>query len=234
MRNVRAVTLLFVANEGAALLALHAGKPAEAELRALENLAASRHFIEQPQVFDAVLGRLFARRSTTLLSLAASRAGDAATEKQVKRLSELLKLPGSHSLPQWLLEQESNPNSNAVELIAANHSLAPSIRTESLHAVVIGGCRSTPEIVFGFSGARRVALTKSIDALRDLNRADEIGMGYVRLYDRLNEDPSTVVEQLRAEMSRVSNTPARAEGMFDWIVPPGVRARVAFCAMGGG
>ncbi|MEP6780723.1 MAG: hypothetical protein ABJC26_12590 [Gemmatimonadaceae bacterium] len=231
-RNFRPLLALYSANESAALLELRNGKAAAAVERARENISASRHFLEQPFLFDALVGRILVKRSASLLALAAARAGDSATTRQARRLLASAKhYDEVQPLRVWLRQQEGTANSDASEQVAANKSLAPSIRVEAIQSIVVGGCRSTPEIVFGFNGARRVALTKTVDALRDLSRVDEIANGYVRLFDELSENPAAYVDRMHYEMARTPNTTPLPNGAFDWIVPPSVRARIEFCAM---
>ncbi|MEP6764212.1 MAG: hypothetical protein ABJB66_07885 [Gemmatimonadaceae bacterium] len=225
LRNFRPILTLYSANESAAYLQLRDGKSGMAVEHARENISASRHFLEQPFLFDALLGRILVKRSASLLAVAAARAGDSATARQARRLLTAAKHNDDmQPLRQWLRQQEGISNSTAAEEIAANVALAPSIRIEAIQSIVVGACGSTPEIVFGFNGARRVALNKTANALHDLNRADEIANGYVRLFDQLAEDPVSYVDRYVKPVQ---------DGAFDWIVPPGVRARIDFCAMQG-
>lgn len=219
---------LFTINENAARAAFKNGQLQIAAERARENLAASRHFIEQPRMLDALVGRRFARQALTLLTQSAGKAGDTLTVAQARRLEAAA---GSYdnAIVQWSRQEESDPGSTASETIAANTSLPPALRVEALLPIVVGGCRNTRELVFGFSYSRRDALNRAAASLADINRASELAALYVAQFEVFQQEPEALAQRIG-----MHETGAFAElGSFDWIIPPSVRARIVLCKLWG-
>jgi hypothetical protein len=95
--------------------------------------------------------------------------------------------------------------------------------------IVLGGCRHVREVVFGFSHARRAAVERAAVALSDIPRSQELAALYVKQLDQITGDP----EQQVPGMSTGKSVRLSSLGSLDWIVPPGVRARVAMCSAWG-
>lgn len=222
-RDFGAMRALFAANDLAALLALRSGHATIAMERARENLSASRHFLEQPLLYDAVIGRHFLHRAAELLALSADAAGDSAVNRQARRL-DVAAARFDNSLTRWLQQEEANPRTSSAVDIAANRNLPPSIRIEAVAPIVTGGCRNTREVVFGFSESRADAVQRAGRALADIPRSGELIALYRRQLDMIALEPE---QHLPAGGKQ--SVELAALGALDWIVPPGVRARIALC-----
>ena len=217
--------VLFAENEIASLLALHDGMPAIALQRARENVAAARHFAEQPIVIDALFGHLFLRRSLQVLAFVAKSAGDSSTAIRANELDLAAKNYAVMFSVKSLVGPESDASSHAAEEFASNRSIHPSLRVESLSIITRGGCRSLPELVFGFSEKRREAMTRGVANIQDIDRGAELGVRQQKFLEyalALREAPVTNSPRTIFGRSFLLNT-------FSWIVPPGVRARATLC-----
>ncbi len=217
--------VLFAENEFASVLALHDGNSSLALQHARENVAAARHFVEQPIVIDALIGRVLLRRSLTVLASIATSAHDTTTANQARQLHAALQnYPGNFNL-KLLLEQESNANSHATEDFVANQLVHPSLRVESLSTIALGGCHNLPELMFGFSEKRREAMHRAVANIRDIDRGAELGAKYQQYLEyALSNRTAPPTELPQSILGRSAILSA-----FAWIVPPGVRARAALC-----
>ena len=217
--------VLFVENEVASLLALREGKPAIAVERARENVAGARHFVEQPIVLDALFGHIFLRRSLQVLAFVAKSAGDSVTAGRAHELDLAAKQYATVFSVRSLMVSESDASSHAAEEFASNRSIHPSLRVEALSTIMRGGCRSLPELVFGFSEKRREAMLRGVASIQDIGRAAELGARQQKFLEyalALREAPAKDSPRSILGRSVLLNT-------FSWIVPPGVRARAAMC-----
>jgi len=225
MRSLLPWRVLFAENESASLLALRDGKSRIALERARENVAGARHFADQPIVIDALLGHLFLRRSLQVLAFVAKSAGDSSTAIRANELDLAAKNYAVTFSVKLLVEPESDARSHAAEEFASNRNIHPSLRAESLSTITLGGCRSLPELVFGFSKKRRDAMNRAIVGIRDIERGAELGARQQRFLEyamKLHAAPLT--DSPRTILGRSALLSA-----FAWIVPPGVRARAALC-----
>ncbi|MEP6834614.1 MAG: hypothetical protein ABJB74_14560 [Gemmatimonas sp.] len=225
LRTVGPWRVLFAENEFSALLALREGDRVAAMERARENVAAARNFIEQPIVIDAVIGRIFLRRSLKVLAFVASSSGDSTTARQASRLdTAATNFLGTFNRLS-LLEDESNANSQSSETFAANRSMHPSLRIESLSTITWGGCHNLPELVFGFNEKRRAAMKRAVANVRDIDRGTELGARQEKLLEYVMDlRNGREADALKSIFGRGTLLSA-----FSWIVPPGVRARAAVC-----
>lgn len=216
---------LFAANEYASLLALRVGKSDEAMQHALENISASRHFIEQPVMIDALVGRMYLQRGLQLAALVARSTGDTATAHRALRLDSAARNFISAANLQFVTQGGADISSHVAEQFIASQTLHPALRVDAMRTITTGGCRHLPEIVFGFSDGRRSALQRASASLSDVNRANELVAREQRYLDHmmaLENAPDSLPPTSILERSAVLNA-------FSWIVPPGVRARAALC-----
>jgi hypothetical protein len=216
---------LFAENELASLDALWNGRNAEALQHARENVAAARHFAEQPIVIDALLGRIFLHRALFVLEHVARESGERTLADRVRTLNTGSKsLQGASSL-RALSVAEADPTAHVAEQWAADTSLHPALRVESLGYITLGGCRNARELMLGFSSERTESMKRAIASIRDIDRGAELGALQEKFLDyamNLREAP---------EVHSRNSIFGRSEllSAFAWIVPPGVRARAALC-----
>lgn len=216
---------LFAANEYASLLALRDGHSQEAMQHALENIAAARHFIEQPVMIDALVGRLYLQRGLQLVALVANSTRDTITAQRALRLDSAAHHFVSASSVRVLAQRSADPSSVLAEQFIANRDIHPALRIDAMRTITAGGCRSLPEVVFGFSEARREALGRASNSISDIDRGNELAEREQRLLAQMmNIDsvPDSLPASSILERSAILNA-------FAWIVPPGVRARAALC-----
>lgn len=229
MRSFGPWRSLFGANEYASLLALRDGRRQDAMQRALENVAAARHFIEQPVMIDALVGRRYLQRGLQLVALVANSAGDSATAHRALSLDSAARKFVDASSLDYLTQRSGDPSSRLTEQFIANRDVHPALRVDAVRTITAGGCRNLPEIVFGFSEERRTALDRAAASLSDIDRGDELVAREQRLLAyMMNVDiaPDSLPVSSILERSAILNA-------FAWIVPPGVRARAALCLQQG-
>ncbi len=217
--------VFFAENESASLLALHDGNSAMALERARENVAGARHFAEQPVVIDALLGQIFLRRSLQVLAFVATSTGETITAMRARQLDSAAKNYAVMFSVKSLAAPESDADSRAAEEFAADRNIHPSLRVQSLAMITLGGCRSLPELVFGFSERRRDAMSRAVANIQDIDRGAELAARQQKFLDHaltLREPSTNNVAQTILGRNVILSA-------FPWIVPPGVRARAALC-----
>lgn len=214
---------LFQINEEAGVLALQQGRNEVAAERALENISASRHFLEQPIIIDALVGRSQFRRGLRLLSLAAAGMNDSATLRIASRLDTAAK--NFVFGPRQLVAESEDPNSRAAEQVIANLAIHPSFRIEALSSIVMGGCRNTPEIVLGFKESRREAMLRAVQTVSDIPRGSELARQYTKYLEYAMSSEHADVEPVKGSVLDRNELLK----LFSWIIPPGVRARAKLC-----
>lgn len=222
-RSYKLTAALFSANEGGGVLALRAGRFQEAAERARENIAASRHFIEQPNRFDAQIGHHRLRRGVMLLALAAQRSGDSATIHLAARLDSAVK--PFDIFPRFLVDELEDPNSRTANEVIANKTLHPALRISAMSSIVLGGCRNTPEVVLGFSATRHEALNRAVEAVSDIPRGRELAQLHARRLEHMMSKVDAVGDPPRGSVLDRNELLK----LFSWIIPPGVRARAKLC-----
>jgi hypothetical protein len=227
-RNFDALRALFSVNDNVALVALRAGDDRGALTHARENLSASRHFLEQPTLNDALMGRHFARRAAQLMAIAATHGGDDIVLHQALRLDSASSRFDLRVI-KWLYQQQANPHAVSAVEVAADRALPPAIRVGAMMPIVTAGCRDTREIVFGFSHARPDVLQRAARAVADIERAGELADLYRRQLDDIRVDPERHAVALPVKQS----IELAGLGALEWMVPPGVRARIALCTAWG-
>ena len=223
IRSFAVMRTLFAMNEGAGVLALRSGQYAAARERALENISASRHFMEQPILIDALVGRIQFNAGIHLLMLAAERSGDSLTLNMARGLDSASKrsFPG----PRHLMVDETDASSHAAEMVVGNRALHPAYRIEAIASIILGGCRKTPEVVLGFKGSRRESLERAVESVSDIPRGKELAQQYVRFFDYAMSNAQADVAPQRGTLLDRSDLLK----LFSWMVPPGVRARASLC-----
>lgn len=223
LRSSMLTGTLFRTNEEAGILALRSGQNAEATERALENISASRHLLEQPVMLDALVGRMWFRRGIALLTLAAGETRDTVTLQQARRLEAAARKFDIGA--RYLTATEADPRSRAAESVVANRQLHPAFRIEAMGPIILGGCRNTHEIVLGFSSSRRASMDRAIASVSDIPRGTELAQQYARF---LEYAMSSEHEELEPPRGSILDRNELLK-LFSWIVPPGVRRRAGLC-----
>ncbi len=217
-------------NEEDADSALAHGDVSLAMERARETLAASRHFVDQPLIYDMLVGRVFMVIGAKLLARAARQADEPFVVTQANRLAELARSNYALGPGQWAQFNAlgAEPAAGQLQHIAADRTLPPAIRLLAVHAAVTGACLRTREVLLGPTAERREGLVRLAMAVADLPRSDELTPGY---FDTLAE---MTAGHFAAEPRTSANDEEQgAIASVAWMVPGAVRRRYAFCRTAG-
>ncbi|MGV3708516.1 MAG: hypothetical protein ACO1Q7_06715 [Gemmatimonas sp.] len=216
---------LFAENELASLDALWNGHGKQALTHARENVAAARHFAEQPVIIDAMLGRIFLNRALFVLEHVARESGDMALADRVRSLNVGSRsLQGATSMRAlWAIE--ADPNAHAAEAWAADTTLHPALRVGALSYIALGGCRNARELMIGFSGERTRSMRRAVASIHDIERGEELGT----LHEKFLEYAMNLRDAPEKDSRRSILGRNELMGAFAWMVPPGVRARASLC-----
>ncbi len=110
----------------------------------------------------------------------------------------------------------------ALQSVAANRSLAPSVRLAAVRSALFGGCQSTREVLFGATATRQDAVQSMVASIADLPRAATIAPLTRRALELFTAGTAPTSTRFRQV-----NTPWSAT--LSWMVPTAVRNRRAFC-----
>ncbi len=224
IRNYAALRQLYLLNELSGWIALRRGEPGVALLRALENLSASRHFLDAPVLVDVLAGRTIAAAAGRLAGDAARALGDRSMVTMATQLDQLAQ-PGASgfmALQQAAERDAADPNAPLAFELFDDEKLPFAVRVEILYAVVSGACNHTREVLFGFSPEREArlrALATRYQSHPTLGPILGLMPGTARL---VRENP----------MSMLRSTDFPTAGTFDFLLPEGVAARAVVCQRG--
>ncbi len=216
--------------------ALMQGAPAVAMERALETIAAARHFVDQPTAADMIVGRALLVHGADLLARAARQGEEPATVSQARRLSQLARSVYALAQPERaaLNALAVDPSDGRLEQITADRSLPNALRMAAIEAVVIGACLRTREVLMGAAEDRRRVLTRMSLGVADIPRADELTRAYRRALEAFDNDG--LASHPNVARTRAANRDAARDANravmampVQWLVPAGVRHRYAFC-----
>ncbi len=224
IRNYAALRQLYLLNELSGWIALRSGAPGVALLRALENLSASRHFLDAPVLVDVLAGRTIAAAAGRLAGDAARVLGD---NQMVTLATELDRIaqPGATgfmALQQAAERDAADPNAPLAFELFDDEKLPFAVRVEILYAVVSGACYHTREVLFGFSPEREARLRAL--AVRY--------QSHPTLGPMLGLMPGTARMVRENPMSLLPSTEFPTSGTFDFLLPEGVAARAVVCQRG--
>lgn len=220
-RHVSGIRTLLMLNELAGRLALRSGDAASARQRGLENLAASRHYLNSPFILDFSVGKLMVLRGARLLADASDLLGDRDVAARARAL-ERLATPGLMAMSVLSREAErdaADPNSPMAMELFDDEKLPFAVRVEVLYAVVRGACTHTREVIFGFEPRRE----QQLSALAARHREHPVLGPVLGLMpgaaQRLRENPQSVIPPGLFPTS----------GTFDFLLPEAVAARAVAC-----
>jgi DNA-binding transcriptional regulator YdaS (Cro superfamily) len=215
---LRAPTIdsLFRANEAAADSALVYGDTATALRRARENIAAAGQLLWQPLPYDAVIGRARLQDAAALLARTARQADDPHLHSAAQRLQRLAQAARPAFPTPWSRHspRAADPQDPRLSQMASDRAAFPASRVAALDQLILGGCVSTREMLFGVSPARHAAIDRLTLAMRDIARIDELRPLYHRVLDAFDD-----AEPAAAPTSQ----------LLRLLVPQSVNARVDFC-----
>jgi hypothetical protein len=193
-------------------------------LRALENLSASRHFLDAPVLVDVLAGRTIAAAAGRLAGDAARVLGDNSMVSMAAQLDQLAQ-PGAFgfmALQQAAERDAADPNAPLAFELFDDEKLPFAVRVEILYAVVSGACNHTREVLFGFSAEREARL-------RELAARYQ---GHPTLGPILGLMPGTARMVRENPTSLLRSTDFPTGGTFDFLLPEGVAARAVVCQRG--
>lgn len=224
-RTAQRIWQLHDANERVADSALDAGDIATAMMRARENIAVARHYLDEPYATDVLVGRNLLKRGARLMQRVAL-VGDAPqTATAAKELERLVDRTFAGAPVYSRLHRYARDAASPQLLALANdRSVYPAIRLASLGGIVLGACLNTREVLFGIDDDRRAAFDAAVAAVADIPRSAELVPRYREQLARATG--VGVALALAAGTMESATTTPRA---FERLVPAQVRARVAFC-----
>jgi hypothetical protein len=208
-------------NELAGRLALRAGDHASATQRGLENVAASRHYLDSPIIVDFLVGRSIALDGARLVADAARAAGDT---RQLARAEELERLATNNASSLLALQRAAerdaaSPSGTLAMELFDDDKLPFAVRVEILYANVLGGCGHTREVLFGFSPERESRLAALAAKHRDHPAFGPMLELIPRAARRVREAPTSLL----------SPDVWPSAGVLDVLLPESVAARTVLC-----
>ncbi len=211
-------------NELAGLLALDRGDAHTALARGLENLAASRHYLDSPLMSDFLTGRALASSGAKLARAAASALQDSV---MLRRLAAFDALSGDDRSSFLVLyraaeRDAADPEAPMAMELFDDEKIPFAVRVEVLYAIVQGACGHTREVLFGFDAQREVRLQSLADRY-----ANDPTLGPI-----LQHMPATARRVREAPASLLNESRWPVTGTLDFLLPEGVAARAVGCQQG--
>ncbi len=223
-RPIKGITHLSRLNEFTGLLALTRGDPRTALERGLENVAASRHFLDSPLMTDFLVGRTLATDAARLLRAAATALGDSTLLRKLSALDALAGADRSSffSLYRAAERDAADPNAPLVMDLFEDEKLPFAVRVEILYALVQGACGHTREVLFGFAPEREARLQTLADRYGSHPTLGPVLQVMPARARQIREDPASLLSGPR--------WPTR--GTLDFLLPEAVAARAVGCQQG--
>ncbi len=223
-RRTSGVIHLSRMNELAGLLALRQGDASAALTRGLENMAASRHFLDSPLMSDFLTGRALATAGARLSRAAAITLGDSA---MLQRLTAFDQLVGDDRASFLVLyraaeRDAADPEAPMAMELFDDEKIPFAVRVEILYAIVQGACGHTREVLFGFDAKREAHLRSLAEAYA----------GHATLGPILQQLPATARRAREAPASLLNESQWPTSGALDFLLPEGVAARAVGCQQG--
>lgn len=223
-RQTSGVIHLSRINELAGLLALYRGDAPAALSRGLENLAASRHFLDSPLMTDFLTGRALATGGARLSRAAATALGDSVLLAGLSAFDTLLGDDRASFLVLYRAAERdaADPEAPMAMELFDDEKIPFAMRVEILYAIVQGACGHTREVLFGFDRRREAQLRSLADRY-----ASHATLGPI-----LQQLPATARQAREAPVSMLKASQWPASGALDFLLPEGVAARAVGCQQG--
>ncbi len=223
-RPAKGILHLSQLNEFAGLLALNRGDAHTALARGLENIAASRHFLDSPLMSDFLVGRTLATDAVGLSRAAAIALGDSALLLNLSALNALAGADRSSFLALYRNAERdaADPEAPVVMELFDDEKLPFAVRVEILYALVQGACGHTREVLFGFAPEREARLQLLADRYLSHATLGPVLQVMPARARQIREDPASLLSGPR--------WPTR--GTLDFLLPEGVAERAVGCQQG--
>ena len=224
-REVAPLRKLFALNAAAVDSALARGNVQQAMIHARENVAATRHYLDQPIPVDLLVGRNLGIQGARLVQRVALISGEPATVSRAKQLEALLRQSFvSQPLYSRLYRYGRDAESTSLLALASDRSVHPALRLSTLEGAVNGACLNTREMLFGPAPERRKLLDDLARAVADIPRANELVPNARRSL--------AYFEAGSTDSLALAGVPGRLllpRSAMEQVVPEAVRGRVAYC-----
>jgi hypothetical protein len=216
IRGYTGVRHLQLLNEAAGRVALSRGDARTALLRAQENVAATRHYLDSPLLTDFAFGRSIAVQASRLIADAARALGDSATLALAASLAQLAANSSASflALNRAAERDAASPSGTLAMELFDDDKLPFAVRVEILYA-----CGHTREVLFGFAPEREQRLATLAAQHRDHPAFGPL-LGLMPAAARqVRENPVSLLEP------GVWPT----AGALDGVLPDAVAARAVLC-----
>ncbi len=159
-RNATGLVALAQLNELAGWSDLLADRLDGALARGLENMSASRHYLDSPLMIDLTAGLAMAASGAELVARVAGRTGVEALAAQAVEVLRISSTRGSsfQALREEAVRDAADPDAPVMLELFDDEKLPFAVRVEILYAAIGGACRSTREVLFGFAPEREATL----------------------------------------------------------------------------
>lgn len=221
LRLNRGTRHLYQLNELAGRAALARGDASFALARGLENVAASRHYLDSPILADFLVGRLLATAGSRLAGDAARALGELRLGERADSLHALARQGNGSflTLSRAAEHDAASPAGTLAWELFEDDKLPFAVRVEILYATITGACNHTREVLFGFSPERERRLAEVA-----ARHADHPVMG--RLLGLL---PITARRMREETTSLLPPSVWPTAGALDVLLPESVAARTVLC-----
>jgi hypothetical protein len=221
VRGYNGVRHLQLLNEAAGRVALERGDAHTALVRARENVAATRHYLDSPLLADFTLGRSIAVQAGRLAADAARALGDSATFTLAMSLEQLAANSSASflALNRAAERDAASPAGTLAMELFDDEKLPFAVRVEILYATIAGACSHTREVLFGFAPEREQRLADLAARHRDHPAFGPMLGLMPAAARRVRENPTSLLS------SEVWPT----AGAMDGLLPDAVAARALLC-----
>jgi hypothetical protein len=221
IRGYNGVRHLQLLNEAAGRVALAQGDAHTALLRARENVAATRHYLDSPLLSDFAFGRSIAVQASRLVADAARVLGDSATLALARSLEQLAANSSASflALNRAAERDAASPSGTLAMELFDDEKLPFAVRVEILYATIAGACGHTREVLFGFAPEREQRLAELAARHRTHPTFGPMLGLMPAAARRVRENPTSL---LSADVWPTA-------GALDGLLPDAVAARAVLC-----
>lgn len=221
IRGYNGVRHLQLLNEAVGRIALERGDAGTALLRARENVAATRHYLDSPLLTDFTFGRSIAVQGGRLLADAARALGDSVTLALALSLEQLAANSNASflALNRAAERDAASPTGTLAMELFDDEKLPFAVRVEILYATISGACGHTREVLFGFAPQREQRLAELAARHRDHPTFGPMLGLMPAAARRVRENPTSLL----------SSDVWPTAGAMDGLLPDAVAARAVLC-----